>query len=294
MNTTRRARRVLATVVTGAVLVAGSLFGGSAAMAAQIMKPGPSPTPTPVPTRVITALGDSITLAVSSCSSFTTTGCAANSWATGTTTSVNSIAARLAVPSTARYNLAVSGVKVDQLPGQATGAVGRGATHVTIEIGANDACTPTVGGMTDPALFASSVNTAMATLEASPKDPQIYVAAIPSLQTLYDINVGNSSARFTWSLLKVCQSMLAGPGNSAFDGNRTQVQQRVDAYNAALAAACTLTTNCHFADRVGALGAFVRADISTRDYFHPSLAGQAKLAQIAATDPAWAPFLVAG
>ena len=148
--------------------------------------------------------------------------------------------------------------------------------------------------MTEEAAFASSVSSALATLAASPAHPQIYVAAIPNLRTLYDVNATNSSARFTWSLLKICQSMLANPGNAAYDATRNQVQDRVNLYNAALQSACSATTNCHFAATVGAQGAFVRSDISTRDYFHPSLAGQAKLAQIAATDPVWSPFIVVG
>ena len=283
MNRTKRTRGAIAALV-GVVIVAGSMFGGSAATAVQFKKPTPPPTPPPAATLVVSALGDSITQAIMTCSSLTT--CAANSWATGTTTSVNSIATRL--KATTRYNNAVSGVKAGALPGQAALAVTQKATHVTVEIGANDACTPTPGEMTDPTLFASSVSTALTTLAASPAHPQIFVAAIPNLKTLYDVNVGNSSARFTWALLKVCQSMLANPGNIAYDAIRGQVQDRVNAFNAALQAACLATTNCHFAASVGAEGAFVRADISTRDYFHPSLAGQATLARIAATDPAWA------
>ena len=282
MHTTRRARRVLATVLTGAVIVAGSLFGGSAATA----------VPTTPPPASIAALGDSITQALMTCSSLS--GCPANSWSTGT--AVSSHAARLAIPTTARFNLSKSGAKSIDLPGQATAAVTTGAQYVTIEIGANDACTSTVGGMTDPNVFAASVSTALATLAASPAHPQIFVAAIPNLKTLYTVNAGNASARFTWSLLRVCQSMLAKPTSTALTdtARRDQVQAQVDLYNAALQTACLATTNCHFAASVGGKDAFVRADISTRDYFHPSLAGQATLARLAATDLGWKPFIVAG
>ena len=60
-----------------------------------------------------------------------------------------------------------------------------------------------------------------------------------------------------------------------------------------LKAACQATANCCFdTPKAGSTTtvanyAFVRADISTRDYFHPSLAGQAVLAQLTWDDSQW-------
>ena len=289
MHTTRRTRGVLASFVAGAVIVAGSMFGGSAATAAQLKKPPPSQPQPPAATLVIAALGDSITQAIMTCSSLTT--CAANSWATGTTSTVNSVATRL--KATTRYTNAVSGVKSDALLGQAQAAVAQKAQYVTIEIGANDACTPTVGEMTDPEVYASNVSAALTELsKATGSHPKIFVASIPSLQQLYAINAGNSSARFTWNLLKVCQSMLASP-SSSLPGDlqrRSDVQARVQAYNDKLAGLCTAAINCTFDNYVVANEPFTRSDISTRDYFHPSLAGQTKLAGIAWTSSGWTPL----
>jgi lysophospholipase L1-like esterase len=288
MNRTKRTRGVVAALV-GAVIVAGSMFGGTAATAAQLKKPPKPPPPPPAATLVIAALGDSITQAIMTCSSLTT--CAANSWATGTNSTVNSVATRL--KATTRYNNAVSGAKSDALLGQAQAAVAQQAQYVTIEIGANDACTPTVAGMTDPEVYAGNVSAALAELsKETGSHPKIFVASIPSLQQLYAINAGNSTARFTWNLLQVCQSMLANPSSTlpADVQRRADVQARVQAYNDRLAALCTPAINCTFDNYVVANEPFTRSDISTRDYFHPSLAGQAKLAGIGWTSSGWIPL----
>jgi len=327
MNASQRARGVVAALVVGAVLVTGSMFGSTAATAAKPQPsssqtpgkppkpapspttsstptpppppPSPSPTPTTPPTIVVAALGDSITQAMMTCSGLTT--CSANSWATGTNTAVQSIATRL--NATTRYNNAVSGVKADALLGQAQAAVTQGAQYVTIEIGANDACTPTVGTMTPvglvadpnptptPGTFATSIKAGLAALAASPAQPVILIASIPNLKTLWSINYLNYSARFTWSVLGICQSMLANPSvaTGPDDARRNTVQAQVTAYNTVLQQACAITPKCRFDSTIAGIP-FVAADISTRDYFHPSIAGQTKLANAAWTSPAWAPL----
>lgn len=278
MHTTRKARRILATVVTGAVIVAGSLLGGSAATAATTLL-------LPAPT-AMAALGDSITQALMTCSSLS--GCPVNSWSTGSAASVPSHAKQLGILPAKAFNDSVSGAKASALPAQATKAVGQAAGYVTIEIGANDACAKTVAAMTPvgkvgdgaAGTFATSISTALATLAASPSQPQIFVASIPSLKQLYEVNKSSSSARFTWTVLGICQSMLASPTSTKQTDldRRIAVQAQVDAYNAVLADVCSKTPRCRF-DATVATTVFVASDISTRDYFHPSLAGQVKLAQ---------------
>ena len=55
---------------------------------------------------------------------------------------------------------------------------------------------------------------------------------------------------------------------------RDAVQTRVNDYNAVLAAACAATPKCRFDGNAVATYAFAASDISTRDYFHPSLSGR--------------------
>lgn len=284
MRISVRARRALATLTAGAVIVSATLFSTSAAHAA--------PLP-PDNVRVMAALGDSITQASMTCGSLV--NCPANSWATGTSTTVNSHLLRLrataAPDNLVGYNDAVAGSLSSALNAQAQKAVTQRAQYVTIEIGANDACTRTVGAMTPTATFRTNVQAALATLAASPDAPQIFVASIPSLQRLYDINKSSFSARFTWSVLGICQSMLANPtSTSAVDvQRRAAVQQRVNEYNQALAESCgAYPGTCRYDGGAVATYAFVRSDISTRDYFHPSVSGQATLASITWAKTQWA------
>ena len=83
--------------------------------------------------------------------------------------------------------------------------------------------------------------------------------------------------------------MLANPSSNldADKSRRAAVQAQVDAYNVQLALLCGATPNCTFDGNAVAGTAFVASDISTRDYFHPSLAGQTKLAGIAWTAAKW-------
>ena len=283
MRTSSWGRRALATLAASAIIVTGSLFTASAAHAA--------PLP-PDNVRVMAALGDSITQASMTCSSLV--NCPANSWATGSTTSVNSHLLRLratAAPDNAvGYNNAVAGAASGALNSQAAKAVTQGAQYVTIEIGANDACTKTVGAMTPTATFKTNVQNALVTLSTSAAAPQVFIASVPNLLRMYEVNKSSASARLTWALLGICKSMLANPTSTkAVDvERRAAVQQRVNEYNQALAEACAAYSWCRYDGGAVANYAFTRSDISTRDYFHPSLSGQANLAAITWPKTQWA------
>jgi hypothetical protein len=51
-------------------------------------------------------------------------------------------------------------------------------------------------------------------------------------------------------------------------------------YNTQLAEVCAVYVHCRFDGNAIFSTAFVRSDVSTRDYFHPSVAGQTKLASV--------------
>lgn len=279
MRTFTGGRRALAVLLAGAVIVAGSLVGASSASAAP-----------PLPTK-IAALGDSISQATMTCSALMY--CPSNSWSTGTTASVNSHAARLRAAgagSLVAYNNAVPASASSALLGQAQKAVAQGADYVTIEIGANDACTKTVGAMTPTATYATNVQAALAALAATPAQPEIFVASIPNLQRMYELNKSNVSARLAWVTLQVCQSLLANPTStkSADVARRAAVQQRVNEFNQVLRDACAATPKCRFDNGAVANYAFAKSHISTRDYFHPSLSGQSVLAAVTWSASQWA------
>jgi hypothetical protein len=280
MRSSTRARRAIAAFAASALLITGTLASASAANAA----------PPPVEVVRMAALGDSISQAAMTCSSLTS--CPANSWSTGSSTTVVSHFLRLrALGATglAAYNFSKSGAASAALPAQAQAAAAQAVQYATVAIGANDACTRTVGAMTPTATFKANVQAALTALATSPGAPEIFVASIPSLQRLYDLNKSSSAARLAWGLLQTCQSMLANPSSTkpADVQRRAAVQQRVNEYNQALSEACAAIAKCRFDGFAVANYAFARSDVSTRDYFHPSLSGQATLTAITWPTTQW-------
>ena len=144
--------------------------------------------------------------------------------------------------------------------------------------------------MTSPEALRANVDVALAVVGASPADPQIFIAGIPNLERLHEINRNNRTAVRTWNLLKVCRSMLANPTSDrrADVHRRAAVQQRVDDYNLVLQQQCAEAQQCRYGGAV-ANHPFTTADISTRDCFHPSVTGQATLASVTWPQTQWAP-----
>ncbi|KQO95779.1 SGNH/GDSL hydrolase family protein [Leifsonia sp. Leaf264] len=270
MSLQRNLHTLSLSVATAAVLVVSGLFGSVGAQAA---------TPPP---GSMAALGDSITQALDSCGY---KDCPANSWSTGTSTSVVSHASRLRSAGATTLvvsNDAVSGSTSASLLAQAQKAVAQKAQYVTIEIGANDACTPTVAAMTPVATYEANVRAAVALIATSLPSTRVFVASVPNLKTLWAVNKGKLGARLVWASARICQSMLARPtSTSATDtARRDAVQQRVTEFNAALVRVCASFAGCS-TDRGALAGyAFTSADISTLDYFHPSVKGQARIAAL--------------
>jgi len=235
----------------------------------------------PVP-HSMAALIDSITRGYNACGWYS--DCPSRSWSTGSTTSVNSHLARLQRlgPVTA-YNDAKTGAKMSALATQAASAAAQRAEYVTVLLGANDACTSSESTMTPVTTFATQVDAGLAKLTAAPVTPYVFIASIPDLKRLWAIGKDSSSARSTWALFGICQSMLANPGSTAAadSARRDRVQQRVRDYNAALAAACVAYgDHCRY-DGGAVFGyPFTLSQVSTWDYFHPNTSGQAALAAV--------------
>jgi hypothetical protein len=152
-------------------------------------------------------------------------------------------------------------------------------------MGANDVCASSEAGMTPVTTFRAQFQQAMSTLSAGLPNARIYVVSIPDVHQLWAIYKDSFSARTIWSLGGICQSMLARPTSTqqADVDRRNRVRQRNIAYNTQLAQVCALFVHCRFDGNAIFNTAFVRSDVSTRDYFHPSVAGQAKLASVSWT-----------
>lgn len=234
------------------------------------------------------ALGDSITRGFNTCS-IAFTDCPENSWATGTNSAVDSYYQRLLAlnPGISGHNFndAVSGAKMEGLNSQASKAVSRNVELVGILMGANDACTSSISTMTSVSTYKSELETAMNTLTAGIPAAQINIGSLPNVYRLWEIFHTNSSAVNTWNTLKICQSLLANPTSTAKadEERRLQVHQREEEYDSVLQSVCAKYTKCKFDNGAGFKTVFNTNDVSTRDYFHPSIEGQALIASVAWT-----------
>jgi lysophospholipase L1-like esterase len=246
-----------------------------------------TPTPSSRYPRSMAALGDSMTQAFSACCGLGNHP--GRSWSSGDAEDdVNSHYERLLrlQPAIAgrNYNNSQSGARVAQLPAQAAAAASQKAAYVTILVGANDLCTSSARTMTSEADFAAAVDQSLAILDRMRPRPRVFVSSIPSLYRLWSVLQTNSTAQSAWSRGGICQSMLA---SSNTEEMRQLVVQREEAFNSILSSTCgAYPDTCHGDDGAVYGYPFADSDVSVLDYFHPSLQGQARLADIT-WDAAW-------
>ncbi len=208
------------------------------------------------------------------------------SWSTGADARVDGHYLRIlsAEPAVSgrRYNVAVSGAKVADLADQVAEVNAASVAYVTILIGANDLCTRTVATMTPVSTFEARFEAAIDELSSGSPRARIYVVSIPSVYRLWEVFKDDPLARTVWRTFGVCRSMLANPRSTApADTERRQkVQERNVAFNEVLGEVCDAYIHCRY-DGDAVFGTrFGPSDVSRRDYFHPSRAGQAKLARV--------------
>jgi PKD repeat protein len=242
---------------------------------------GGSPT-IPLPASMA-AVGDSITRSnVTFC---VVTDSPQNSWSTGWNTSVNSHYLRLlsadAPISGNNYNFAVSGAKMADLNGQIVNVVGVKPDYLTVLMGGNDLCTSTVQEMTSVSDFRAQFDTAMQTLTAGAPNTHVYIVSIPNVHQLWELFRSSVWARLVWASAGICQSLLANPTSTrqADVQRRQAVYDRNVDFNTQLAQVCALYPKCHFDGNAAFNTTYTRSDVAG-DYFHPSIAGQAKLAAV--------------
>jgi hypothetical protein len=227
------------------------------------------------------AIGDSITRAADVCCSYGDHP--GQSWSTGST-SYDGIAShyeRIKQLNSAitghAYNDAVSGAKMDDAPGQATQAAAQHVRYVTVLMGANDLCTSSPATMTSTGSFETDFESTMAILMAQNPRPYVFVSSIPNLYQLWQVLHTNSLARWAWANFHICQSMLAATNTET---QRQQVVAREEAFNQILAEECAKYPRCRWDNKAVYNYRFSASQVSTLDFFHPSLSGQAALARV--------------
>jgi lysophospholipase L1-like esterase len=230
--------------------------------------------------------GDSITRAYNT-GTFPYSDNPSGSWSTGTNATVASHYSRLLLLNSSisgkNYNDAKSGAKMVDLDGQLTTVASRHVDYVTVLMGGKDVCTSSPATMTSVDAFTAQFRTAMDNFAARSPTTRVYVVSIPSVQRLWSVLKGSGSARFIWSIFGVCQSMLKNPLSTAMSDvqRRQAVDERERAFNSALQTVCAAhVPQCSFDANAVFSYAFTASDISTRDYFHPSLTGQKNIAAV--------------
>jgi hypothetical protein len=91
-------------------------------------------------------------------------------------------------------------------------------------------------------------------------------------------------AQLVWDAANICQSLLAPDRTEA---QRQAVRERNMAFNVVLQEECAAYANCRYDDNATFEFQFSRSHVSKLDYFHPSLSGQAALAQTTWTHSWW-------
>jgi lysophospholipase L1-like esterase len=284
MPTSRRVRpgrSVVAAAVSAALLALSGCGGQDGAAPRPAASPSlPSWDRSP---DSVAAVGDSITTGFDSCQVLS--DCPGVSWSTGDSPEVDSLASRLLGRSRAAsrsWNLAETGARMSDLEGQMRRAAAHRPELVTVLVGANDACRGSVRSMTPVDTFREEFRAALRTLRQESPASQVYVASVPDLKRLWEVGQETPMGREIWKL-GICPTMLgeAEAVDREAVERRKKVRDRVEEYNEALAEVCAADRRCRtdggavYAYRFGA------RQLSRWDLFHPSVDGQAKLADIA-------------
>jgi lysophospholipase L1-like esterase len=218
-----------------------------------------------------------------------------HSWAVGTdpTDAVDSHLERLRAVGGGRLvaDASRSGARIDAAVAQARQVVRAvdglrpGATaYVTFELGANDACRSDQAP-TSLARFEAAARDAFAILgDGLPAGSLLVVLSVPDVPRLRDVFADVPAALDLYRRYRICPPAL---GDGA---DRSATSRRIVGYNAILHRLCTELAGARVRcrddqddPRHSLFGAQLdRADLSAIDHFHPSLVGQARIA-----DEAW-------
>lgn len=209
------------------------------------------------------------------------------------------------------FNHALSGAVMADFSGQAQTVVaaaaqtpGDDAGMVTVFLGNNDVCAPSMAAMTDPLLFETQYRAGLDVLAASDatRDARIHVSGIPAIYWLWNAKHTNFLCRvFIWPFVP-CENLLDGPTDDCVssasrtdpdtvypgDGSNCQRRKEIhakirDDYNSTLQAVLEeyrvsgQLPNAVYTDIYDVQ--FGSPHVNGGDCFHPSEAGHALLAE---------------
>lgn len=226
--------------------------------------------------RVVGA-GDSLNTGFDSTSDCTFVDCHDNTWATGA--KVNSIHKRISVLNnqpTEAMNVAQTGSTVSMLSKQLSRIPVEGRTSLNITIGSNDVCNSEMTSVDD---FAKEFSGALQGYVERKPDSIIYVSSIPNIVMLREMFKSNFAAQIMWDVSGFCSQVFSSEATSE---TRAMVSEQVQKFNEILANVCTQEFGdvCRWDNYALYNHKFSEEEISNIDYFHPSVKGQERLAQI--------------
>lgn len=247
-----------------------------------------NPTTAPPLPRSMAAIGDSITQAVAADQD--ALGAAPeHSWATGTDPEdvVSSHSERLTAAGALDggfFNNSVPGAQMADAVAQAQTAVTQRAEYVVVLVGANDVCASDAASMTSVDAFEGSFEQVMSTLASGLPRASIFVVSIPNVYKLWEVAGDQLAAQTIWDAAGICRSVLSG---TISDDERKLALARNEAFNEVLERVCLRYATCRY-DR-GAVfhHEFREEEVGPLDHFHPSLEGQANLAELSWNEGYW-------
>lgn len=167
--------------------------------------------------------------------------------------------------------------------------------YVTFELGTNDLCA-SPHPMTDPVDFGAQLQTAVGTLRAAlPSGSRILMMSIPDFPHFREITQADAAAKA--NLAQPPSDRCAPYLGTNSPSSLAEAGSYLSRYDAILEAACgdidshegvSGRLSCTYDAALLAETDFTLADLSTYDYFHPSLSGQARMADNAWQADVWA------
>ncbi|TGO05442.1 putative lipoprotein [Serinibacter arcticus] len=245
--------------------------------------PSTTSTPAPAPTGeplVLLAVGDSLTTGFASCA--TVVGCQAVSWAVGTDPEVDSIGTRLGgagyavttVEAAVEGARMAEGVELVDAAFAEPGAPGAADVDVvTVLLGANDVCEDSPASMTTAADYGVALGALLDHVASIAPDAGVVVASIPHVTSVWDVASGDPEAAQVWGT-GLCSTVLGGDAAA-----RAAADERLTELQAVAVATCAEHPGCRTDDGAVAAVPVTTAWLSTFDHFHPSVLGQAALAE---------------
>ena len=194
---------------------------------------------------------------------------------------------------------AQNGARWDDALGQAQGVVVEAPTYVTIALGGNDVCRPSIADLPPVSEVQGQVRETLNFLDANlPSGATVVVVGIPDVKRLHDVALAEKGllgidCPALWAATVLgfpCGSMLS-PANTEAD--RLFVQSMNFAYNDVIRDAVIAKHGSsrrayyHFIDVESV--PFTGDDISSIDCFHPSADGQELIAEVAWSTGPFAP-----